>query len=466
MTDARCDIAIIGGGITGLAAAHRLQRIGPSLSVTLLERSSRLGGKIVTERTGDGYVIEGAPDSFLSRKPRGLGLCEELGLSGSLVGRNPDHNRTFVMRHGELHPMPTGLTGLVPTDFNALAESSLISPAGRDRLMRESELPPLPANGDESVASFATRRLGAEVFEQLVEPLLAGIYAGDATRLSLAATFPQLRELELKHGSLIRGLQASRRTGPFNEGVPPFVSLPGGMTELVDAIRARIEGVDVRCGVGVSEIEGGGGAYRLNLSDGSALKAKALIVATPAHITARLLGRVDAELAELHAAIPHASTATVTLAWDERVLPRPLYGYGYVIPKAEQTDVLACTFTSSKWVGRAPDGKAAVRIYLGRHGGRDVLEDDDASLIAQSRAEVEARLGIKASPELTRVYRWPLGSPQYVLGHPERLEAIEALLRKHHGLFLAGASYRGVGIPDCIHSGEEVARQASHLWAG
>lgn len=455
------DVVIVGGGITGLAAAYRLERKLPGRSITLVERRPVLGGKIITEHTGDGYVIEAGPDSFLSRKPHGIGLCRELGLDDRLYGRNPDHHKTFVRRGDRLYPLPEGLSGMVPTDLKALEENELISPAGRRRLAWEPELPPRPPNGDESVAAFATRRLGPEVFQNLVEPLMGGIYAGDASQLSLEATFPQLRTLELEHGSLLAGLRRSRGNATAaSADYPPFVSLPGGMAELVEAVAARLEGVEIRTGVAVERLEAGD-AYRLALSDGTELRARALIVTTPAYVTARLLTPVDDLLATAHAAIPHASTATVTLGFDAGQLPAPLDGYGYVIPRIEATDVLACTWTSSKWVGRAPAGKVALRVYLGRFGFRDVLADSDDALIDLSREEIARTLNITAPPELARVYRWPLGSPQYNLGHPARLAAIEARLKQYPGLYLAGASYRGVGIPDCIRSGEAAAEAAT-----
>ena len=308
------------------------------------------------------------------------------------------------------------------------------------------------------------------MFRNLVEPLMGGIYAGDAGQLSLEATFPQLRTLELKHGSLLAGLrenQARAAAAPDVE-YPPFVSLPGGMSELVNAVVQQLTAVEVRGGTAVERIEPAGGArnvgYRLALSNGAELHADTLILTTPAYATARLLTPVDDMLATAHAAIPHASTATVTVGFDAAQLPGPLDGYGYVIPRVEATDVLACTWTSSKWEGRAPASKVALRVYLGRFGFRDVLADSDEELVALSREEIARTLKITAAPEMTRVYRWPLGSPQYNLGHPARLAAIEAQLKEHPGLYLAGASYRGVGIPDCIRSGEAAAAAATaHL---
>jgi oxygen-dependent protoporphyrinogen oxidase len=238
-------IAVVGGGIAGLAAARRLEALLEDAEVTLLERDARLGGKLLTEHAA-GFLVEGGPDSFLSRKARGPELCEELGLGDELVVRRPENARTFVRRHGELHPLPAGLTGMVPTDLDALADNPLLSPEGRERLAAERDLPPAPAGEDESIGSFFRRRLGPEAYESLVEPLTTGIYAGDGDRLSLAATFSGLRALELEHGSVIRGLLA--QPVPAGGGLPPFVALRGGLGTVVDALRAGLRRTSVRNG--------------------------------------------------------------------------------------------------------------------------------------------------------------------------------------------------------------------------
>jgi oxygen-dependent protoporphyrinogen oxidase len=460
-------IVIIGGGISGLAAAFRCEQLAPAVAVTLVERESRLGGKILTER-GGGFVVEGAPDSFLSRKPRGVGLCAELGLAGQLQGRNPQHEKSFVRRHGQLNPLPSGLSGLIPTNLDALTRSTLISAAGHQRLAQEPTIPPAPANGDESVGHFVTRRLGREVYEQLVEPLMSGIYAGDGDQLSLAATFPQLRQLELRHGSLLKGLQAGlpaeKSQGAGQTGsapsYPPFVSLPGGMGTLVEAIVAQLTRTQLLTGVGVERVASSQGGFHVGLNDGTRLSADALVLATPAFVTAKLLEQVDPALADLHAQIPYASAAIITLAFDEHHLTRPLDGYGYVIPQVEGGDLLACSWSSSKWAGRAPAGWALLRVYLGRYGRQDVTRLADHDLVRQAGEEVGRTLGIAASPERVWIHRWPLAMPQYLLGHMERLAEIEARCACRPGLFLAGAAYRGVGIPDCIDSGEGAARAA------
>lgn len=454
------EVVVIGGGIAGLAAARELQRLRPGVDVTLLEADDRVGGKIGTElvAAGDvgGFLVEIAPDSMLSRKPRGVGLCEDLGLAEELIGRVPENERTFVRRHGELHPLPAGLTGMIPTKLDALTGSRLLSDAGRARLAEEEEIPAAGGDGDESIASFVTRRLGIEAWENVVEPLMSGIFAGDGSQLSLAATFPDLRALERVHGSVVRGLRA-RSAGPAPPR-PPFVSLRPGMGRLVEAVAGELEGATIRVGAAVTAVDGESGAFRVALAEGGVHAADAVVIATPAFVTADLVDRLDPELAAAHAAIPYGSSALVTLAFAEKDVPRPLDGYGYVVPRVEDTDVLACTWTSSKWAGRAPAGHALLRVYLGRVGGRDVTLLGDAELAALARSETRETLGVTAAPELELVHRWPRGMPQYTLGHLDRLASIEERLACHPGLAVAGAAYRGVGIPDCIHSGEEAAR--------
>jgi oxygen-dependent protoporphyrinogen oxidase len=452
-------IFIVGGGISGLAAAYRLSRSLPDAAITLVEQEQRLGGKILTE-TYQGFLIEAGGDSFLSRKPRGIGLCAELGIAGRLFGRNPAHARSFVKRYGRLFPLPEGLSGLIPTNLSALADTPLISAAGQARLAQELELPPKPPGEDESVAAFAHRRLGRELFDQLVEPLLAGIYAGDASQLSLAATFPQLRQLELEYGSLLRGLQQQPR--PATESpYPPFVSLPNGVGELVKTLVAHLEGVQIMTGAAVAAVSPAGGGYQVTLADGRQLPADALILTTPAFASARLLADFEPKVAEELAAIPYVSTATISLAYATADLHRPLDGYGYVIPAIENSDVLACTWSSSKWPDRAPAGYSLLRVYLGRYGRGDVLAQSDDTLLAMAVEELRQTLLLTAAPRFARLYRWPQAMPQYTLGHLERLAQIEAALAERPGLYLAGAAYRGVGIPDCIASGEAAAEAAA-----
>lgn len=456
-------IAVVGGGITGLAAALRLLRRAPDAEVTLFERGERLGGKIHTERV-DGFVIEAGADSFLTRKARGVGLCEELGLSGRLVARQAQHAGTFVRHGGALHPLPEGLTGMIPTRIDALTDSALLSPGARAALADERSMPASSDPREESIAGFVTRRFGRDVYERIVEPLMAGIYGGDGERLSLDATFPQLRDLERRYGSVTRGLVASREEGVVG-AAPPFVSFAGGMGELIELLETRLSDASIQTKVEVVALEPrAGGGFALALGDGAGVEADAVILATPAPATARITGDFDRELSELHAAIGYASSVTVSLAFRERDLPRPVAGYGYVVPRVEGSDVVAVTVASNKWPGRATDGHALFRVYLRAHDGGDITCETDDALVGASRRELKETYGVAAAPMLLRTGRWPAALPQYTLGHGGRVAHIRERLAAHRGLFVAGAAYTGVGIPDCIASGETAADQAlAHL---
>ena len=333
-------IAVVGGGITGLAAALRLLRRAPGAEVTLFEKAERLGGEIHTERV-DGFVIEAGADSFLTRKARGVGLCKELGLAGRLVARQAQHAGTFVRHGGALHPLPEGFTGMIPTRIDSLTESALLSPRGARRSRTSARCPRRRDRREESIAEFVMRRFGREVYERIVEPLMAGIYGGDGERLSLDATFPQLRDLERRYGSVIRGLAASREQGVV-DAAPPFVSFAGGMGELIEHLEARLREASIQTSVEVVALEPRtGGGFVLVLGDGAGAEADAVILATPAPSTARITRAFDRELSDLHAAIAYGSSVTVNLAFRERDLPRPVAGYGFVVPRVEGSDVVA-----------------------------------------------------------------------------------------------------------------------------
>jgi oxygen-dependent protoporphyrinogen oxidase len=456
-------VVIVGGGIAGLAAAYRLAQREPAAAVTLVERETRLGGKIVTDRA-DGFVIEGGPDAFLAYKPRGLGLCRELGLEERLHGTNSQIRRTYVLRGDKLYDLPEGLTGLIPSRLGPLVRSGLISPWGKLRMGLDYVIPPRSVDGDESVAAFVERRLGREVYDHLIEPLLSGIYAGDGAELSLAATFPQLRQTELDSGGLIKGMLAARRKAPApNPNGKPraaFLTPTTGLAEIVEALEERLSGIEILRGTGVLSLEPTSPGYRVRLANGDSRQAEAVILATPAYATAEMVAGLDAPLADALRGIPYASTATVSVAYRLADIPRPLDGYGYLIPRAENRPVLACTWTSTKFPHRAPEGFGLIRAFIGRAGQQDVLDRDDEELVALVREEMQRVLGITAAPTLHRIFRWPKAMPQYTLGHLARLETIDQRLAALPGLFVAGSAYRGIGLPDCIHSGEQAAEAA------
>lgn len=452
-------VAVIGGGIAGLAAAYRLRRTRPEVHVTVFERDRRLGGKILTERIG-GFLIEGGPDSFLASKPAGIGLCRAVGIERELVPPIAENRQTFVVRDGQLVEIPEGLSGLIPARLEAVRASPLFSPAARRRFEQEGELPPGEGTGDESLAAFVSRRFGREVYERLVEPLMGGIYAGDGEELSLAATFPQLRALERSHGSVLRGLRETAGTDD-QPPRPGFLAPLGGMGRLVSALQVALTEIDLALETPVRRVKQTARGYAVEPDDGTQVAVDGVVLAVPAHAAAPLLARIAPDGAAALGEIPHVSTATVSLGYSREAVPHDLAGFGYIVPRAEGGPVLACTWVSSKFPQRAPAGHVLLRGFVGRRAHEMPAGVSDEDLIALVREEVRTRLGITARPQIARAVRWALGMPQYTLGHMQRLARIKAALADCPGLQVAGQAYAGVGIPDCIASGEAAADEVA-----
>ena len=460
-------VVIVGGGITALAAAYRLQTEaqGQPLAITVLEQTERLGGKIRTEQR-DGFTLELGPDIFLARKPRGIELCREVGLETQIRDTNRVQRGSYIQKKDALYRLPEGLSGLIPTRLGPMLRTPLLSPWGKLRLATDWLRPARRDEADESVAAFITRRLGREAYVNLVEPLLGGIYGGDGNALSLQATLPQLRALERRYGSLVRGLlkeQAARSEEASAQSA--FVTLEGGMETLITRLAAQLPGVDIRLSRPVRAINRLGVGYAVHTDAAPPLRADAVLVTTPAHRAAGLLAPLDGGLADELGASPPGSTITLSMAFRAADVPHPLDAYGYIIPRAEGKPVLACTWSSTKIPGRAPDGMVLLRLFLGRSDADAVFQQDEEALVAMARAELQTMLGITAWPLFHRLHRWHRAMPQYVLGHSERLTRIAQRLAVHPGLFLAGAAYRGVGIPDCILDGERAAEQAAAFLA-
>ena len=471
-------VIVVGGGIAGLAAANAVVKSGAGdVTLTVIEADGQWGGKIRTDRV-DGFVIEGGPDTFLRTKPRGVGLCNELGLSERLHGTNPEHKNTYVLRHGRLHPLPEGLTMMIPTQFGPMVRTNLLSWPAKMRMGLDFFLPPHPLNGDESLGEFVSRRLGRTAYENLIEPLMSGIYAGDGDQLSLQSTFPYLRDMEIKHGGLVKGALAARRqqqaprpanpdaggggqpakpAHPSNRSI--FLTPTSGLAEIVEGLVERLEaaGASLRLKTPAQRLERTQNGYRLHLANGETLEAAGVILAAPAYVSGALLAEMDGDLSRDLQAIPYVSTATVSLAYRQSDLPRPLDGYGYVIPRREGRRALACTWTSTKFPHRAPQGYALLRVFVGRAGQEEQITWTEDGLLDVALEELCLTMGITAAPQLTRVFLWEKAMPQYNLGHPARLERIAARMQDLPGLQLAGNGYRGIGIPDCIASGEQAA---------
>ncbi len=473
-------VVIVGGGIAGLATAFALQEqaaaAGLPLRCTVLEAGASWGGKIVTHRVGD-LVTEAGPDSFLSQKPAGLELCAKLGLTDQVINTNETGKKAFVLSRGRLHELPEGLVTFVPKELGPFLRSGLLSWPALLRMGLDVVLPRGRQRGDESLAAFFRRRFGREAFDRVLEPLMAGIYAGDAEQMSLKATFPRFFELEQRHGSIIRGMMAARRQAGGRPTTGPrrtmFVSLKNGLGDLVAALTTRLtqQGIALRLGAGVEALrvrshQLGRWMYDLILHDGSAVSCESLVLATPAYVSAELLRPLTPIAGGLLEMIPYASTATVAMAFSAAEVGRAVEGFGFIVPRAEGRDLIAATWTSLKWPYRAPPDQVLVRCYVGGVGREAILQQDDDQLITTVRAELSAICGITVRPMYAEVNRWWKAMPQYTIGHLDRLQQLEAALSRYGGLVLTGAGYRGVGIPDCIRDGAVAAERVIRHLAG
>jgi oxygen-dependent protoporphyrinogen oxidase len=456
-------LVVVGGGITALAAAHRATELarerGLDLDLKVLEARGRLGGTIATERV-DGFLVEAGPDSFLSEKPWALALCRRLGVESQLVRTDDRYRKVFVWFRGRLHPLPDGFQLLAPTRLLPFASSSLFSWAGKLRMAMDLVI----ARGggdDESLGAFVRRRLGREALERVAQPLVAGIYTADPDDLSLAATMPRVLEVERRHRSVILGLRRALRTAP-QPGTSGarwslFVTFTGGMETLVRALADRLPDSSVVLNQRAASVERTGACWRVATADGARFDADRVILAGESHGAARLLRYVHPPLATLLDQIEYAGAATVSLGYRRGDVPHLLDGFGFVVPRTEGKAVLAGTFSSVKYPGRAPEGHVLLRCFLGGALNADLMAEDDATLIARARADLREALGVTAEPVLTRLARWPASMPQYRVGHLAHVETIERRLAALPGLQLAGGAYRGVGIADCVHSGEAAA---------
>lgn len=450
------DVVVVGGGIAGLSATYELRRRG--LDVWLLEAADRLGGVIRTDRF-DGWVVDGGPDALLTQKRAAIALCGELGLTDRLVSTLPPRT-AYVLREGRLHPLPEGSFLGFPVRARALAASSLFSLGGKLRMALEAVIPRSDADDDESIASFVRRRFGQEAVDYLAEPLLAGIHAGDVERLSIRALFPRLVDAEQQSGSIIRAFRPLRMR-PAAQGA--FVSLPGGIGELVETLVNTIPATTIATGVRVTGLRHAG-TFMLDTPRGP-VASRAVILAVPAYAAGGILRGIHTGLAALCEEIPYASTATVAFGFHRDQISYPMRGSGFVVPRVERTPLLAATWVTSKWPHRAPDGHVLVRAFLG--GGRDPhrLDEQDEELIDAARSALSDVMSISGPPLFSRLYRWTRQSPQYEVGHQNRVAVIEEHLARFPGLFVTGSGFRAIGIPDCIADGRATAERAARFVA-
>jgi oxygen-dependent protoporphyrinogen oxidase len=455
-------IAIIGGGISGLSAAFELEqrrRAGQPLEYVVFESSARFGGVIATERV-EGCVVEAGPDSFLAEKPWAAELCRQLGLDGQLIGSNDSLRKTYIVRKNRLVPLPDGLMFMVPTEMIATLTSPLFSLGTKARIAQEWLRPPRKAEGDESVASLVKRHYGSEMVERLADPLLAGVYGGEASQLSARAVLPRLVEMESAQGSLGRAMMARRRAGRLDKPVatPIFSSLKDGMQQLVDALIEKLPASSLRANTAVGSVLPPGGKWRVSAESASE-QFDAVIFATSAPGVASLLRGNTSDLRKELQGIRYSSSVTVALGYGKEVRSSLPPGFGFLVPRSENQRMLAATFVHNKFPHRAPEDRALIRCFLGGVRDEAVLQLRDEEILGIVRAELRQLLGLTAEPRFTRVYKWRSAMAQYQVGHLGRLERIERLSKQLPGLALAGNGYRGIGVPDCILSGKEAAAQ-------
>jgi protoporphyrinogen/coproporphyrinogen III oxidase len=487
-------VAVIGGGIAGLAAAHRLVELDPRCNLTLFEAGPRLGGVVSTVHE-DGFQVEQSADNFITTVPWGVNLCKRLGLGDQLIGTNPAYRRTFVVRRGRLHRLPDGFLMMAPTRLWPLAVTPILSPLGKLRAALEYFIPPRTDEADESMAHFVRRRLGREAFERLVEPLVSAVYAADLEKLSVLATLSRFREMEHDFGSLIRAMRHQMKNRPKQSGesgarYSMFVTLRDGLSSLVKAIAARLPPGAVRLNTAITRIEHSGGQWRVETEGGrgkgeggetelSLLEPlppstfplppsafhlppsafDALILATPSPVSDALLRPLDAALAADLASIEHSGTAILSLGYRSDEIGHPLDGMGVVVPAAERSPILAVSFSSRKYAHRSPEGKTLLRVFVGGARRPDVVTMSDAELTPLVLDELNRLLQIRGEPCYSNIARWPGTMPQYHVGHKELVARIESRVAALPHMALAGNAYHGVGLPDCIHGSELAAER-------
>ena len=451
-------IVIIGGGISGLAAAHRVLELNQAAHVTILEASDRLGGTIQTEHR-DGFLIERGPDSFISEKPHAIALAKRLGIESQLIQTNEEYRRSFIVRDGRLRAVPEGFQLMAPSRMWPFITSDIFSIPGKVRMAADLLLPRKSNNGstDESLASFVRRRLGEEALTRMAQPMVGGIYTADPETLSLRATLPRFLDMEQKHRSLILAMLRQGRDqkkGTSGARYSLFLSFNRGMQVLVDAVTRM--NADLRVKTRAQRLTFDHG-WTITTDKDEQIKADAVCLAVPAYVAASLLRDTHARLAEKLRAIKYASTATINFGYRHTAIAHPLNGFGFVVPVIEKRSLMACTFSSVKFSGRAPEGEVLLRAFAGGALQPEIFALNETEMAKRVEADLRELLGIDEDPRFIEVAKWERSMPQYEVGHLDRVSEIERLAGELPGLALAGNAYRGAGIPDCVRSGEKAA---------
>ncbi len=467
-------VIIVGGGIAGLAAAVQLKAGAKvhdkSIEMLLLEKSGRIGGKIITERIG-GHLIEGGPDSFLPEKVWTVNLARHLGLESEMLPSNDQFKGTFIYSQGALHSLPEGVMLMVPTMIAPMLSTRLITWPGKLRMGMEVFIPRRKTRGEESLASFVTRRLGRECLEKIAEPLVAGIHTSNPDNMSVLATFPRFVQMEQKSGSLILGMLSALRSRPHatlsgppqKPGQPRmtyFMSFKNGMQTLSDACVSFIGRDSIRTGAGVKAIEHRGTGYTVVLENNEKLEADHVMLASASYESANMVKGLDPDLAAKMDAIQWSSSATVSLSFRKEDVKVPLRGFGFIVPRIEGRRINAATYSSIKWSYRAPDDTVMVRVFVGGGHHEELVQDlDDAGMVKMVLEELDSILGLRADARYSRIYRWHRGMPKYTVGHLDRIAMLDRVLEGHPGLHLIGCSYKGIGIGDCVHEAQVAAEK-------
>lgn len=452
-------VVIVGGGISGLATAHYIQsRLGDQVKLTLIEAGPKLGGKVSTESFG-GHQVDVGPDALLVRVPAMAALLEDLGFGDQLVA--PSTLGAYIWSRSQLRRIPTGTMFGVPDRLVSLLKSRLLSPLGLARAALDLVLPRRPASDDPSIADLVAPRLGSQVFDRLVEPLLGGVHAGRATELSARSTVPEIAALAAKNRSLYLGLLRLRRHAKPKSGGPVLVTLAGGLGRLVEALTERLADADLRVNSAVRLVAREGDGYRVELVDGESITADAVVLATPAYASAGLLADMAPEIAAVLGEVPYVDVATIWLAYPRSAMGRPLDGTGFLVPPEEDKFLVGCTWSGAKWSHLADDDLVLIRGMVGRRGDTRWMSMDDETMVRRVHDELVESMGLTSGPVDQSVQRWPQAMPQYLVGHAARLAALDAGLTHLPRLYLTGASYRGVGIASCVADAERKAQDVA-----